>query len=127
MLKKRKLHFTPVDLNSLNDRDKRNVAIARSISDEPDVLEWDLTKAGVIEGMHYHDDLFWITDALEQIKTQLTGLTIEISCSKVTVCARYGGKRHVYHVPGSTSIIPPLWMALSDFSLWNLQQEKQHG
>jgi hypothetical protein len=44
---------------------ENNVIIARYMTDEPDVLERDLLKAGTIECMYYHDEWEWIMEVVE--------------------------------------------------------------
>lgn len=45
-----------------------NKLIARFDTDEPEVLERDLLKAGTIECMHYHDDISWLWPVIEKIE-----------------------------------------------------------
>lgn len=44
-----------------------NILIAKFMTDEPEVLERDLQKAGTVESMHYHDEWDWIMPVVTKI------------------------------------------------------------
>ena len=46
---------------------ENNILIARFMTDEPDVLERDLNKAGTVESMLYHCDWNWLMPILKRI------------------------------------------------------------
>ena len=47
------------------------------LSDEPEVLRHDLTKAGTLESMQYHSDWNWIMEVVETIEK--LGLTTSLT------------------------------------------------
>lgn len=49
--------------------EENNLLIAWFMTEEPEVLNRDLLKAGTIESMHYYDDWIWLIDVLEKIES----------------------------------------------------------
>jgi general stress protein 26 len=106
---------------------ENNVIIARYMTDEPDVLERDLLKAGTIECMYYHDEWEWIMEVVEKIRinTKIHILLFpDKSPSSVVVIDTKGFNT----MEKSNNLISAIWNACINYINWyNETKLSQHN
>ena len=97
-----------------------NLLIARFITDEPEVLEHDLKKAGTLESMAYHNDWNWIMPVVEKIENCFDGcVNVEINGEN---CLIHNIEPQFKRFVAGKTKIQAIWLAVVEFITWYNKQ-----